>query len=419
MAGQTMSEKLISAHAGRPVRAGEIAIVNVDKVIFQDWTGPLSVKQILALGIKPKLAKNSHFFFDHASPSYNKDISNNHKMMREFAAKYGANVHDIGTGIIHTQMVEWITEPGDLIIGSDSHTCLSGCLGAFATGVGSTDAAVACALGKTWLRCPETIQVKIDGKPPRHVGGKDIVLSLIGQISAEGANYKALEFTGSTVRRMPYARGRITLSEQAAEAGAKTGLFATDDMTKAWLKQYGRAKAFKKIAPDKDAKYEKTIHMKANELQPVVAKPHQVENVVPVRDKSVKKVNVDQVFIGSCSNGMLEDLSAAANILKGRKVNPRTRLLVTPASKDVLLKAIKAGVIETLVKAGAVVMDPGCGPCPGGHQGLLADGEVCLTTIPRNFKGRMGNPKSFVYLANPEVCAASALTGKITHPEDV
>jgi 3-isopropylmalate/(R)-2-methylmalate dehydratase large subunit len=418
MPGRTLAEKLISAHAGKEVQANDIVIVDVDRVLFQDWTGPLGVRQILELGIlPPKLARKTYFFFDHSSPSYSKEISANHVLMREFAKKYGASVYDVGTGIIHTLAMELLVNPGELIVGADSHTLLSGAMGAFATGMGSTDVAVACALGKTWLRVPETIRVQVDGKLRKGVDPKDIMLHLIGKITEEGANYKAIEFAGSAVERMNIDN-RSTLTEQCAEAGAKAGLVAPDGQTKAYLKEHGRPGAFKAIQADRDARYEDTIRIDASALEPLIAFPHTVDNIKPISHPDVRRVKVDQVFIGTCCNGMIGDMRTVAGIIRGKRVSPDVRCIVTPASTRVFLQAMKEGLIQDMVEAGVLVTNPGCGPCPGGHQGILAPGEACLTTQPRNFKGRMGDPDSSIYLANPAVCAATALTGRITDPRE-
>jgi 3-isopropylmalate/(R)-2-methylmalate dehydratase large subunit len=286
-------------------------------------------------------------------------------------------------------------------------------LGAFATGMGSTDVAVGIALGKTWLRVPETFKIEVNGKLQPGIYPKDIILYLIGKIGADGATYKALEFCGDTIEKMPIS-DRLTLSNMAVEAGAKAGLIASDETTKKFLQMRGRGGKFKKIAPDKDAQYERVIEIDASKLVPMVAFPHTVDNVKPVHE--AKGVKVDQVFVGSCTNGRLEDLKIASQIIKGKKKHPRVRMIIVPASKGVFLDALRAGYIKTLVEFGAAIMAPGCGPCVGVHEGILGDGEACIATMNRNFKGRMGNPEGFIYLASPATAAAAAIAGEIVDP---
>ena len=415
--GQTIAEKIISAHAGREVKAGELVIAKVDVAAVQDGTGPLTVQEFKKLG-KDKLAnpKRTILFIDHSAPSPRKELSNTHIVLREFAKEYGAVLSDVGAGVCHQRLVETHVNPGEILVGADSHTCTSGALGAFATGMGSTDIAVAMALGKTWLKVPATFKVEINGEFQKGVYAKDLILHLIGEIGADGATYKALEFSGSTVEKMSMA-DRFTIANMAVEAGAKAGLFATDDITKAYLKERGRENEFKKIEPDKDAQYERVIRIDASKLQPTVSCPHTVDNTKPVSE--LKDVKVNQVYIGTCTNGRIEDLRVAAEILKGKKVNPDTRLLISPASKDVFSKALDEGLIKIFVEAGAAVVTSGCGPCVGVHGGILGDGEVCLATQNRNFQGRMGNTLGFIYLASPAVTAYTAIKGYIADPREV
>jgi len=303
--------------------------------------------------------------------------------------------------------------PGDVVVGADSHTCTGGALGAFATGVGSTDAAVAIALGKIWFRIPETIRVVVEGKLPVGVYGKDIILHLIGKIGAAGGTYKALEFLGDTIERLEMA-GRMTISNMAVEAGAKVGLFPSEEITRDWLNRMGRPQDFKRVLPDADAHYEKTVKIDAKELKPTIACPHQVDHTKVIDE--IGEVKVDQVYLGTSCNGRLEDLHIAANILKGKSIHPKTRMIVTPGSHLVYKEALKDGTVGVFVEAGALITAPGCGACVGLHEGVLGDGEVCLATQPRNFKGRMGSPKSFIYLGSPAVAAATAIEGKIADP---
>ncbi|MBE3036328.1 MAG: 3-isopropylmalate dehydratase large subunit [Candidatus Atribacteria bacterium] len=414
---KTITEKILSAHAGRDVRAGDIAVVDVDVVMAQDGTGPLAVSQIKKLGFS-KVANpaKSIFFIDHAAPSPRKELSDSHKVLRDFAKESGARLSDIGEGVCHQILVESYVCPGDVVIGADSHTCTSGALGAFATGMGSTDIAVGFALAKTWLLVPQTIRVNFNGKLGKGVYAKDLIIYLIGKITADGATYKALEFSGSVNSELTI-EDRFTISNMAVEAGAKAGIFAADEITKQYLGQHGRAECFKEIRADEGAKYEAEIDIDCTEVEPMISMPHTVDNTMPV--SKIDKVKVDQVLIGTCTNGRLNDLKIAAGILKGRKIAEGVRLIVVPASKSVYLEALRTGIIETLIESGAAVISPGCGPCVGVHQGILGDGEVCLSTQNRNFKGRMGNPDAFIYLSSPATAAWSAVRGFIADPREV
>ncbi len=412
--GMTLAEKILSEHAGKEVRTGEIAVVSVDLTYTQDGTGPLAVRKIQEMGFKEVYRPTKTIFFlDHAAPSPRFELSNDHVFLRDFAERTGSQISDVGYGISHQVVAESEVKPGDVVIGADSHTCTGGALGAFATGVGSTDAAVAIALGKIWLRVPETIRIVVEGNLPIGVYGKDIILHLIGKIGAAGATYKALEFTGGTIQHLEMS-GRMTIANMAVEAGAKVGLFPSDRMTQDWLNRMGRPQDFRKLSSDPDAIYEKTVTINAKELKPTIACPHQVDNIKTVDE--IGEVKVDQVYLGTSCNGRLEDFQIAAMILKGKKIHPNTRMIVTPGSRRVYLEALKDGTMETLIEFGALAMPPGCGACVGLHEGVLGDGEVCLATQPRNFKGRMGSPKSFIYLGSPAVAAATAIEGKIADP---
>jgi len=412
--GKTLAEKILSSHAGHDVRAGELVIVRVDLAYVQDGTGPLTVRQFDKLGFSslPHPGR-AMIFLDHASPSPRQELSNDHKFLRAFCGKTGAILSDVGSGISHNIVSERCAIPGDIIVGADSHTCTNGALCAFTTGMGSTDVAVAMGLGRTWMRVPESWKIVAQGAFPRGVFAKDFMLHLIGMVTADGANYKALEFTGPamTALSMP---GRFTISNMAVECGAKVGLFNADAVTRKYLELLGRPEAFIALAPDPDALYEREIVIDVSTITPTIACPHTVDNAKPVT--AVEGMKVDQVFIGTCTNGRLEDFRQAAAILKGRKVAVGTRLLITPVSRRELLDGLADGTFQTLAEAGGVITGPGCGACVGVHEGVLADGEVCLSTQNRNFKGRMGNPNSFIYLASPATAAATALTGKITDP---
>jgi 3-isopropylmalate/(R)-2-methylmalate dehydratase large subunit len=414
---KTLAEKILAQKSAGDARAGDIVIARVDLVFVQDTTGPLTVRQFQA-GKFQRLAnpKKTVLFFDHAAPSPSRQLANDHHLLRQFAKTTGCLKYDVGSGVCHQLVAEALAKPGDVVIGADSHTVTAGALGAFATGMGSSDVAVVFALGKTWLRVPESIRINISGKFQRGVGAKDLVLYLIGAIGADGATYKALEFAGDGLANLTMS-DRFTVANMAVEAGAKVGLFPSDKITQAYLKAQGQEKDFQTLAADKDAVYEKTIEIDLGAIEPMVAKPHQVDNVA--RAKELKGTKIQQVFIGTCTNGRLEDLAVAAGILKGKRHHPDTRLIVAPASAKVLLEAIAAGYIKTLLEAGAAILPPGCGACLGLHQGVLADGEVCLSTANRNFKGRMGNPESFIYLASPATAAASAIRGEISDPREV
>lgn len=409
--GQTLVEKIISEHAGKNVHAGELVISKVDVAAVQDGTGPLTVQEFKKLGIpKLKNPERSILFIDHASPSPRKELSNTHTVLREFSKEYGAVLSDVGAGVCHQRLVETFVNPGEVLVGADSHTCTSGALGAFATGMGSTDIAVAMALGKTWLKVPATFKVVVNGKFRPGICSKDLMLYFIGMIGADGATYKALEFTGDTIDNMSMSE-RFTLANMAVEAGAKCGLFIADDKTREFLRERGREDKFRQILPDSDAEYERIIHINAEDVPHTVSCPHTVDNTKPAEE--LKDIKVNQVYVGTCTNGRIEDLRVVAEILKGKTVHPDVRMLISPASKDVFKQALKEGLIDIFVDANAAILAPGCGPCVGVHAGILGDGEVCLATQNRNFQGRMGNTKGFIYLASPFVAAHTALKGYI------
>jgi len=414
--GKTLAEKIIGSHAKKEVSAGQIALVGVDVCLTQDGTGPLAIRQLQKINLEKAVnPKRTVLFLDHAAPSPRRELANDHITIRKFAQKTGACLSEVGEGVCHQIIAESYLNPGDILIGADSHTCTGGALGAFATGMGSTDVAVGIALGKTWLRVPETFKVEVTGKFQKGVYPKDLILSLIGKIGADGATYKALEFCGETIKKMSMS-GRFTLSNMAVEAGGKAGLIASDDTTREFLKAQDREEKFKQLEPDADAVYEKVIQIDASELTPVVAFPHTVDNVKPIDE--VKGTKIDQVFIGTCTNGRLEDLEVATRMITGKKKHSRVRMIIVPASKAVFMDALDAGYIKTLVDFGAAIMAPGCGPCVGVHEGILGDGEACLATMNRNFKGRMGNPEGFIYLASPATAAATAIAGEIADPRE-
>lgn len=415
--GRTLAEKILSLNVGKDVKAGDYIIANVSMALTQDGTGPLAMRQLDRLNANSlNIAKRSIFFIDHSSPSPRKELSNDHILLRKYAEKFGATLSDVGDGVCHQVTAEKFVRPGDVLIGADSHTCTGGALSAFATGMGSTDVAVGMYLGKTWLKVPETFYINFFGEIPDMVYAKDLMLYLIGKIGADGATYKALEYGGDVIKGMAMSE-RLTLSNMAVEAGAKAGLISSDSVTRAYLRENNREGDFKEFAPDASANYEREIDIDVSKINPMVAKPHTVDNVDSV--ENLADVKVDQVFIGTCTNGRIEDLRVAAAILKNRKKADNVRLIITPASRSIYLQALNEGLIQIFVEAGGAVNSPGCAACVGIHEGILGDDEICLSTQNRNFLGRMGNPKGYIYLSSPATAAATALTGRITDPREV
>jgi len=415
--GKTLAEKILGLKSHSDARAGDIVIAEVDLAFLQDTTGPLTIRQFKESGFQVLAQpQRTAIFLDHAAPSPSGQLSNDHIFLRRFARETGCYIYEVGDGICHQLVAEHFANPGDVIVGSDSHTVTAGALGAFATGMGSSDTAVVLALSKTWFRVPESFLINLSGVFPKGVYAKDLILYLIGQIGADGATYKALEFGGEALARMTMPQ-RLTIANMVVEAGAKVGLFPSDEVTKDFLAAKGRGDSYKTLFPDADADYERVISVNLAQLEPVVSCPHQVDNVLPV--SQAKGIKVQQVFIGTCTNGRLEDLAVVANIIQGKRRHPDTRLLIAPASRQVLVQAIEKGYVQSLIESGAVILPPGCAACLGLHQGVLGDGEVCLSTANRNFKGRMGNPKAMVYLASPATAAASAIRGEITDLREV
>ena len=412
--GYTLAEKIIAQRIGREVGAGDFVVAPVDLLLAHEGTGPLALDQFETLG-RDGLGTTTLFFCDHAAPSPRRELSNVQKRLRTFATEMGAHFHPPGAGICHQIVAEQWARPGQIVIGADSHTCTAGALAAFATGMGSTDVGVAMTLGQTWLKIPETCRIEVQGQLPPPVGAKDIILYLIGLLGADGAIYKALEFGGPVLEEMNMEE-RLTLCNMAVEAGAKTGLCAADEVTRRFLEEQGRGDDYMPLAPDADASYERVVELDVSQLSPQVALPHLVDNVQPIEE--VAGISISQVFIGTCTNGRLSDLRAAASILRGHKVHPDLRLLVGPASRQTYLAALREGLLEVFVEAGAVILPPGCGACVGVHQGVLADGERCLSTQNRNFHGRMGNPQGEIFLASPATAAATAVKGRLADPRE-
>lgn len=414
MGGKTISEKIFSVHAGTDARAGDIVVADVDFVMGQDGTSPLAIRALERMGVSQVFDSSKvALVMDHSSPSPIEGVSALHTQMREFGKRTGAKVYDVGCGVCHQLIPEsGHVVPGDLMVGCDSHTCTYGALNVFSTGVGSTDGAAAMAAGKLWFKVPETMKVTYTGAMAPGVFSKDLVLYLAGQIGADGATYKAIEFAGEAIDALS-VDARMTISNMAIEVGAKAGLMAADAKTLAWFEGRGE-RAAAPVAPDADAEYCCEITYDAGSIGPQVAKPHSVDNVSPIEE--VAGTPIAQGFLGTCTNGRLEDLGIAAGILEGRKVHPDVRFIVAPASRRILLDAIEAGYIQTLVEAGAALVTPGCGPCVGTHNGVPSDGENVISTANRNFKGRMGNGNAFIFLGSPATVAASVIEGVITDP---
>ncbi len=405
--GKTLAEKLISSHAGVDVRAGELAVVDVDGAMATDATGPLALRAFSEMGgQKVWDAGKVSLVIDHASPALNERISNLHAMLRSFAREQGCHFYDVGEGICHQLMVENAhVRPGDLFVGADSHSPTYGAVNAFGIGVGSTDLAAVLLTGKIWLKVPESIRITLTGTLPPGLATKDLILFLVGQLSISGGTYKAIEFTGPALEGLSLA-SRMTLANMSSEMGAKTGLVDPTGLA-LWYD-------WSPTVPDEDAVYAESYTFDVSDLSPQIAKPSSPDNVRDIDE--VLGTRVDQAFIGSCTNSRLEDLHMAARVLKGRQVSPRVRLIIAPASKRVFNLALEDGTLKTLSEAGASFITSGCGPCVGTHQGVPADGEVVISSTNRNFPGRMGNPKAEIYLASPAVVAASAVRGEISNP---
>ena len=416
-----ITEKILAKASGKStVQPGDIVDANVDVIMVHDLTGPLAIEAFKKIGVN-KVWDNKKVvtILDHQIPAESVKMAELHKMLRKFAKEQSIRLYDVGEGgICHQVMPEkGYVAPGALIVGADSHTCTYGAFGAFATGIGSTEAAAVFATGKIWLKVPETIRFNVEGQFQKYVTPKDLILHIIGKVGVDGAIYKSAEFTGPTIRNMSIA-GRMTVCNMAVEMGAKNGIVEPDDATATFLKgRTAKASDYKWLKSDVDAKYEKTVDIDVEDLEPQVACPSSVDNVKPI--SKVGNVEVNQAFIGSCTNGRIEDLRIAAQIMKGKKVKQGVRTLVIPASQEVYAQALKEGLVEVFTEVGALVCGATCGPCLGGHIGLLASGETCVSTSNRNFIGRMGSPEASVYLASPATVAASALTGKLTDPREV
>ena len=418
--GMTMTQKILAAHAGlEEVRAGQLIMADLDLVLGNDVTTPVAINEFNKAGFTDIFNKDKiTMVMDHFTP--NKDIkaATQCKQCREFACKYGiTHYYDVGdVGIEHALLPEkGLVVPGDAVIGADSHTCTYGALGAFSTGVGSTDMCAGMAAGKTWFKVPSAIKFNIVGKLPKYSAAKDVILHIIGMIGVDGALYRSMEFSGEGLKNLTM-EDRLCMANMAIEAGAKNGIFAVDEVTKEYLK--GRTdREYKVFEADADAEYDEEYTIDLSEIKPTVAFPHLPENARTF--DNIPEIKIDQVVIGSCTNGRIEDLRAAAEILKGKKVASNVRCIVIPATQNIYLTAMKEGLLEIFINSGCAVSTPTCGPCLGGHMGILAAGEKAVATTNRNFVGRMGHTESEVYLASPYVAAASAVAGKIAQPSDV
>lgn len=416
----TMTQKILAAHAGLDsVCAGQLILANLDRVLGNDITSPVAIKEFAKLGKDSVFDKDKvTMVMDHFAP--NKDIkaAEQCKMCRDFCGeKEVTHFYDVGEmGIEHALLPEkGLVTAGDVVIGADSHTCTYGALGAFSTGVGSTDMACGMAVGKAWFKVPSAIKFNLTGKLGKYVSGKDVILHIIGKIGVDGALYRSMEFSGEGVSELSMS-DRLCISNMAIEAGAKNGIFPVDDITVEYLKAHGAAEP-KIFAADDDAVYDEVIDINLSEIKPTVSFPHLPENAKTFDEFG--DIKIDQVVIGSCTNGRLEDLQIAAEILKGRKCAHNVRVIVIPATQKIYLEAMEQGLLKIFIESGAVVSTPTCGPCLGGYMGILAKGERAIATTNRNFVGRMGHPESEVYLASPAVAAASAVTGKISSPKEV
>lgn len=415
--GQTFAEKILAQKSGlEHVEPGQIVTVLPDKLLTHDNTAAIA-KIFREIGVQQVARPEINVIvLDHVVPAATEGHASNHQQIRRFVAEQGIDsFYDVGEGICHQVLPEkGHALPGYLIVGSDSHTPTAGAFGAFAAGIGRTEAASVMATGEIWLMVPHSFRIVLQGRLPQGVYAKDVILHIIGDLGADGADYRSVEFAGPAILEMSVA-SRMVLCNMAAEMGAKVGVVEPDEKTREWLR--GRtAVEYEEVVADPEANYERTMEYDLTALEPQVAKPHRVDNVSPISD--VVGTRIDQAFIGTCTNGRLEDFEVAASILRGRKIAANTRLLILPASREVLLASVAAGIITDLVTAGAVVLNPGCGPCLGAHQGVMAPGEVTVSTANRNFKGRMGCKDAEIYLASPATVAASALKGEITDPRE-
>lgn len=418
--GMTITQKILAARAGlESIKAGQLIQVDLDLVLGNDVTAPVAIKEFFKMGVDKVFDRSKIVIVpDHFTPNKDIQAAEQCRMIREFVQeKHIHNYFEIGEmGIEHVLIPEkGLVVPGDVVIGADSHTCTYGALGAFSTGVGSTDMAAGMATGQCWFKVPGALKFVLDGKPSTFVNGKDVILHIIGMIGVEGASYKSMEFAGNGLKHLSMD-SRFAIANMAVEAGGKNGIFPVDNRTLEYVKAHSQ-RPYRIFKPDEDARYDEVYEINVAHIRPTVAFPNSPENTFPIDE--VGEIKVDQVVIGSCTNGRMEDLQMAARILKGKKVAKNVRLIIIPGTQNIYLQALEKGLIKTFIQAGAAVSTPTCGPCLGGHMGVLAKGERAVSTTNRNFVGRMGHPDSKVYLAGPAVAAASAVSGKITNPEEI
>ncbi len=416
--GKTIAEKVLSGHSGLDCHAGEIVVASVDFVMSQDGTSTMMIRELDNLGfVSPKTKNGMAIVLDHNSPCPSVDVARIHRTIRDFAKARNIPLHDVGEGVCHQIVPEsGKALPGDLVVGADSHTCTYGALNACSTGLGSADVAAAAFTGKLWFKVPGTISIRVDGSFAPRVGAKDLSLEVIRSLTANGATYRSVEYSGEAIESMPMD-GRFTMANISVEMGAKFCPFDFDSATSKWLSSRGLGTG-SPVASDDGCLFERELGFDATDLVPKVAKPHSVDNVADATD--LRDVEINQAFLGTCTNGRVGDLQAAANILHGRHVKNGVRMIVAPASRSIYLESLEEGILSVLLKAGASIVAPGCGPCVGTHAGIPSDGENVVSTANRNFKGRMGNNKDVgIYLASPETVAASAVTGRITDPREV
>lgn len=412
--GRTMAEKIFERKAGKPVQPGEIVVAPVDWVMGQDGTTPLAIQSFEEMEGKGVFnPERIIFVIDHNAPSPLESVSRLHDLMRSFAKRFGIKIFEVGEGVCHELMMSrGLVVPGDLVVGADSHTCTYGAIGAFSTGIGSTELAVVMMTGKLWFKVPESVWLNLLGTLPWGVYAKDVILHIASILGADGATYRALEFHGPVTEALSVEE-RTTITNMAVEVGAKAGLVPPDEKTIHWVKERTN-RSFEPVVPDSDAEYVQVIDVDCSVLVPQVAFPHRVDNVRPITE--AEGVPIQEAFVGTCTNGRIPDLEVVAHILRGREVHPGVRLVVAPASRETFLFALQRGWVEDIVRAGGVFVPPGCGPCVGTHQGVPGDGWNVISTANRNFRGRMGNRESSIYLASPATVAASAIEGKITDP---
>ncbi len=410
---QTLTEKIFSRHSGRAISAGELVIAELDWVMAHDTTCAWALAPFYQIAQKVWNPERVLIFFDHAYPAPSVDAAQLQSSVREFARDQEIPLRT--EGVSHQVMVEKYIRPGQLVLGADSHTPTSGALGALTIGAGSTDAAIAMASGRLWFRVPRTLRVELSGEMPRSVAAKDVALAVAGKLGPDGAHYRTAEYSGPAIKRMSVPE-RMTLTNMAAELGAKAAIVEPDERTISYLQEHGRSVTIEGLYGDRGAASEEVVDFSVSEVVPMVALPPEIDRVIPASLIEESRVAVDQIFLGSCTNGRIEDLEVAYSLWRGRELNPGVRVIIAPASREVYLEALRLGYIEEFSRLGAIVIPPGCGPCLGRHSGVLAPGEVCLSSANRNFPGRMGSAEASVYLASPATLAASALEGFICDP---